>query len=194
MSVRTLSASTHHATRPMTSLNSKLKLAILNRKKARNLLDKGFTRVELMIVIVIVGVLSAVALPNFLSQTGKAKGTEAKAQISAIMKNGAAIYQQGGANELLTIMGVATGVADTCEDLGGPEDLGEDGVNTKTLFDYDCTVNSANETLTVVATANANDTSIEGNTIFMVIDLSAGSIETTAAETSRLFGGTKADV
>ena len=62
----------------MTSLNSRMQLALINRKKGRNLLEKGFTLVELMIVIVIVGILSAVALPNFLSQTSKAKATEAK--------------------------------------------------------------------------------------------------------------------
>ena len=57
----------------MTSLNSKLQLAVLNRKKGRNLLEKGFTLVELMIVIVIVGILSAVALPNFLGTKDKAE-------------------------------------------------------------------------------------------------------------------------
>ena len=180
----------------MTSLNSKLQLALINRKKSRNLLEKGFTLVELMIVIVIVGVLSAVALPNFLSQTGKAKGTEAKSQISAIMKDGAAIYQQGGVGELLTIMGVASGATDTCEDLGGPADLSNN--NVKTLFDYDCVVttgaNNNPDTLTVVATANANDTSIQNNKITMVMDLSAGTIETTAGATSKIFGGTLANV
>merc|ERR1711991_573181 len=73
-------------TQPMTSLNSKLQLALLNRKKGRNLLEKGFTLVELMIVIVIVGILSSVALPSFLNQRNKAEATEAVTQISTFLK------------------------------------------------------------------------------------------------------------
>ena len=56
----------------MTTLNSRLQLALLNRKKGRNLLEKGFTLVELMIVIVIVGVLSATAIPQFLGLRDRA--------------------------------------------------------------------------------------------------------------------------
>jgi type IV pilus assembly protein PilA len=70
----------------MSTLNSRLQLAMVNRKKSKNVLQKGFTLVELMIVIVIVGVLSAVALPNFLNQTGKAKLTEAKTLASSYLK------------------------------------------------------------------------------------------------------------
>ena len=70
----------------MTSLNSKLQLAVLNRKKGRNLLEKGFTLVELMIVIVIVGILSSVALPSFLNQRGKAQATEAATQMGVLLK------------------------------------------------------------------------------------------------------------
>ena len=60
----------------MKTLNSRLQLALLNRRGGRNLVEKGFTLVELMVVIVIVGILSAVALPSFLDQTNKAKATE----------------------------------------------------------------------------------------------------------------------
>ena len=70
----------------MASLNSRLQLALLNRKKGRNLLEKGFTLVELMIVIVIVGILSSVALPNFLSQSAKAKITEPHRKIISCFK------------------------------------------------------------------------------------------------------------
>ena len=69
----------------MTTLNQRLELAILNRKKSSNLLEKGFTLVELMIVIVIVGILSGVALPNFLNQADKAKATECTTQIGSVL-------------------------------------------------------------------------------------------------------------
>jgi type IV pilus assembly protein PilA len=45
---------------------------------------KGFTLIELMIVVAIIGILAAIAIPNFLKFQSKSKQSEAKSNLGAI--------------------------------------------------------------------------------------------------------------
>ncbi len=53
---------------------------------------KGFTLIELMIVVAIIGILAAIAIPNFLKFQAKSKTSEAKTNLGAIFVGQTAFF------------------------------------------------------------------------------------------------------
>lgn len=49
--------------------------------------DKGFTLIELIIVLLIAGLLSAIAIPSFIGQVGKAREVDAKNNLGTIARS-----------------------------------------------------------------------------------------------------------
>ena len=80
---------------------------IMERSSYRNM--QGVTLMELMIVVMIVGILAAVAYPNYRDYAARAKRNEAKAALLQIATNQERFYLNNNsyANEL-TQLGFAT--------------------------------------------------------------------------------------
>jgi len=58
---------------------------------------KGFTLIELMIVVVIIGILAALAIPRFMQATTKSKQSEAKGILKQIYTMERTYRQENGA-------------------------------------------------------------------------------------------------
>ena len=59
--------------------------------------ENGFTLVELIVVVMMIGILSSIAIPQFMSAADKAKQKEASAIVASIMKAATAYQTEYGA-------------------------------------------------------------------------------------------------
>jgi len=66
---------------------------------------KGFTLIELMIVVAIIGILAAIAIPNFLKYQAKSKQSEAKTNLKGIFTSETAYFGEANmySQDFLTI-------------------------------------------------------------------------------------------
>ena len=92
-------------------------------QKRKSAKDSAFTLVELIVVVVIIGILSAIAIPSFQNASDKAKQKEASTLLAAYTKAAQAFYteySQSPANtrdlgQYISITGCSNTTPTTCK-------------------------------------------------------------------------------
>ena len=75
---------------------------------------EGFTLIELMIVVAIIGILAAIAIPAFVNYVKRSKTSEAGSNLKAMFQGAAAYYEQENWDGTLTAPGAAAAAATHC--------------------------------------------------------------------------------
>ncbi len=109
--------------------------------------NKGFTLIELMIVVVIIGILAALAIPRFMRSTTKSKQSEAKQLLKQVYTMQRAYRQEFNT---YTLNGVTASAA-------APQAFATIGVDVMGSARYSFAMVSDVNTFTCTATADLDD-------------------------------------
>lgn len=156
---------------------------------------EGFTLVELMIVVAIIGILAAVAIPAFMGYLAKSKGSEAELNLNKIAKASKVFWGEHTSFPTTTTITPAAGACGATAVVNGQSIAGKTYADPATwtgqtgwveldfqvdepgLFQYTYTGSS---TTTATATA-AGDLDCDGNSGIWTLSISnnAGQVQST---------------
>jgi prepilin-type N-terminal cleavage/methylation domain-containing protein len=109
--------------------------------------SKGFTLIELMIVVVIIGILAALAIPRFMRSTTKSKQSEAKQLLKQVYTMQRAYRQEYNS---YCLNGASASAA-------APNAFAQIGVDVMASSRYTYTMVAGLNTFTCTATGNLDD-------------------------------------
>jgi prepilin-type N-terminal cleavage/methylation domain-containing protein len=111
--------------------------------------QKGFTLIELMIVVVIIGILAALAIPRFMAATTKSKQSEAKGILKQVYTMERAYRQEN--NMYWTTANAASAAAATAFATLGVE------IPTTAIYTYTLATTDSSANFTATATCSILD-------------------------------------
>lgn len=111
--------------------------------------EKGFTLIELMIVVVIIGILASLAIPRFMEATNKSKQSEVKLILKQIYVNERTFRQASLANTYYQPPGIASSAS--------PQAFSQLWVEIMNDCRYSFSIVATNNTFLCTATANLDD-------------------------------------
>lgn len=129
------------------------------------LIQKGFTLIELMIVIAIVGILAAVALPAYQNYTASAKFAEVVASVAPIKSAIEICVQKNGASSMASCdteaeFGAVLASAAASGDYVGSVTVDNSGTNGE-ITATSATINGTTKTYILTPTINATYNTVD---------------------------------